>query len=517
MSTLDQEQSKTRIGERQPDPAPDPGALPAWGVEDLPAPQQLGLRTMMRAIGPGIIMLGGSIGTGEWLLGPAVTARFQGQMLWLATIAILLQSFLNIECIRYALYTGEPVFTGYLRTKPGPRFWSIVYLICDLGMFLPAFAANIAALLLAAWLGYGSKPEDKMAVMWIGIGISLLCFVLMLFGGKIYNGLQASMTAMVIAILTYLVIIDIFLVPMETWLLLLRGFFWPFKEGFQLAVPPGLKLGDWAMIAGFAAYAGAGGLSNATFSNYARDKGWGMGSRVGAIPSAVAGVEIELSPLGKIFLTTQQNMARWAGWWRHILFDQYGIWVAGCFLGMMLPAAMTLKFVQPTDKIDGMQVASMQARGIADAFPQHKELFWTLTLLCGFLILWSTQVQVLDHVTRRWTDILWSASGRARTASRGGVQRIYYTIAAFYAFMNCAVLVANTLLGATPLEIAILSSVTGGMALVVSSFHTAYVNHRFLPASIRPPAWRTAGLVLCGLFYLITSSLAVYGQLLKGK
>ena len=38
-----------------------------------------------------------------------------------------------------------------------------------------------------------------------------------------------------------------------------------------------------AMLGAFAGYAGGGGLSNSTYSNFVRDKGWGMGSRVGAI------------------------------------------------------------------------------------------------------------------------------------------------------------------------------------------------------------------------------------------
>ena len=37
----------------------------------------------------------------------------------------------------------------------------------------------------------------------------------------------------------------------------------------------------------FIAIAGSGGLANTLFSNYTRDKGWGMGAHVGAIPSAM--------------------------------------------------------------------------------------------------------------------------------------------------------------------------------------------------------------------------------------
>jgi hypothetical protein len=35
---------------------------------------------------------------------------------------------------------------------------------------------------------------------------------------------------------------------------------------------------DWGMLAAFAAIAGSGGLTNCLLSNYARDKGWGMGA-----------------------------------------------------------------------------------------------------------------------------------------------------------------------------------------------------------------------------------------------
>src|SRR5205823_5491057 len=51
---------------------------------------------------------------------------------------------------------------------------------------------------------------------------------------------------------------------------------------------------DWAMVAAFTAIAGLGSLANTLFSNYCRDKGWGMGAHVGAIPSAVGGRNIAL-------------------------------------------------------------------------------------------------------------------------------------------------------------------------------------------------------------------------------
>lgn len=502
-----------------PEGIPDPGCLPAWSENELPEPAPFGMQTILKAIGPGIIVLGGSIGTGEWLMGPQVTVRFEGQLLWIATLAILLQSVLNCEVIRYALATGEPIFTGYLRTKPGPRFWSFAYLLCDFGIFFPAFAGALAQLLVAAFLGEGKEvgPEHNTLIMGVGVAVSLISFALTLFGGKIYNTMLACMTFKVIWVLGFLLFVDIFLVGPDIWARILQGFFFPFNAN-GLMIPNNLQLSDWATIAGFAAFAGAGGLSNATFGNYAREKGWGMGAHVGCIPSAVGGAAMELSPLGTVFRPTAEAMRRWKAWWTHIHFDQYAVWVVGCFAGVMLPAAMSLRVLRPED-IGGakaMQVASIQAQGIANTFPDHRMLFWYLTLFTGFLIIWFTLVQALDHTTRRWTDILWTSSLKARDACGGaGVKRIYYSIAFAYALINCGVLIANTVIGATPFAIVLLTAVTQGFATGVSALHTLYVNRRFLPKALHAPLWREAGLVLCAVFYFIMTSLASYGQIVK--
>ena len=500
------------------DKLPDPGHLPAWSVGEMPAPAPFTWKTVAAAIGPGIIMLGGSIGTGEWLMGPAVTVKFQGQMLWIATLAIILQSMLNCEVVRYALATGEPIFTGYLRSKPGPRFWSIIYLMCDFGIFFPAFAGALAQLLVAAYLGEGNPvtKEHNTAIMLVGVSVALISFALTLFGGKIYNTMLACMTFKVIWVLVFLLFVDIILVSPEQWMRLVRGFFFPF-DGNGLMIPKGLRLDVFAVIAGFAAFAGAGGLSNATMSNYAREKGWGMGAHVGCIPSAVGGAAVELSPLGTIFRITPEAMRRWKMWWQHIHFDQYVVWVIGCFAGVIFPAAMSLGVLSmgPDGKIDQMQIASMQAQGIADAvggrWPGLRMLFWYLTLFTGFLIIWFTLLQALDHTTRRWTDILWTSSSKARDAAGGaGVKKIYYGIAFAYAIINCVVLIANTFVGSTPLQIVLLTAVSQGFATGVTALHTLYVNRRFLPKPLHAPIWREVGLVLCALFYFSMTTLAVY-------
>src|SRR5215475_15858385 len=103
--------------------AVEAGKLEPWGVADMPAPPRFGVRNALGVAGAGAIILGISIGSGEWLIGPAVTAQFTAALLWVATVSILLQSVFNEEVSRYTLYTGEPIMGGFMRMKPGPVFW----------------------------------------------------------------------------------------------------------------------------------------------------------------------------------------------------------------------------------------------------------------------------------------------------------------------------------------------------------------------------------------------------------
>ena len=98
------------------------GGLPAWTVGELPKPPKLGWRSWAALIGPGVLIAGSSIGSGEWLAGPGVTAQYGGTLLWVATLSIVGQVFCNLEFMRYALYCGEPILVGGF----GVTFLSVV-------------------------------------------------------------------------------------------------------------------------------------------------------------------------------------------------------------------------------------------------------------------------------------------------------------------------------------------------------------------------------------------------------
>jgi hypothetical protein len=234
---------------------PDGGHLPAWDRSDLPEPKPFGFRNLAALIGPGIVVMGGMVAQGEWLLGPKVTAQHGAAVLWIATLSTGLQVFLNTGCARYALYTGEPVFSGCLRCRPGPKFRLPMYAILDIGSIWPAAVFAAATALAAAVLGRLPGPEDRQVVIHCGYLSLLICVLWVIWGGKIYNAMQLLMTIKVFVVLGFLIVDGVVWVPWHIWWDVFSG--WS-KFGVLPADLQGNPI-DWALLAGFAAYASAAG------------------------------------------------------------------------------------------------------------------------------------------------------------------------------------------------------------------------------------------------------------------
>src|ERR687894_467383 len=111
-------ETKSELEAERPPAGESASGLPPWGRDDLPEPLPFGLRNLFKTIGPGAILLATSIGGGEWLVGPATSVQYGVGLFWIATVAILLQLVFNLEAIRYTLYTGEPIYSGFMRLKP---------------------------------------------------------------------------------------------------------------------------------------------------------------------------------------------------------------------------------------------------------------------------------------------------------------------------------------------------------------------------------------------------------------
>jgi hypothetical protein len=462
----------------------DRGSLPDWGEAELPEPPPFTARNAFRTVGPGVIGLGVAIGSGEWLLGPSVIVSHGPELLWITTSAVLLQVVLNLEMGRYTLYTGEPILTGFMRTRPGAAFWGWTYgALSFLQYGWPGWALASATATAALLLGRVPGEGDAGLVVTLGYATFAACFLIVLLSKKIERSLERAMWAMLCWIFAYLLVVDVSSVSAANWGRTLQGFTTVGR------IPEGV---DWAILGAFAAYSGLGGIGNAFLTNWMRDKGMGMGSTVGFITGAFA-VKLELAPHGNVFDVNEQSLGTWRRWWKYLNVDQWGVFACGSILGMLLTALLTVQFVPAGASISGWGVASIQASAIAD---QLGPLFWYLTVICGFWILFSTQLGVVDGLPRGITDMLWSAAPAVRRWRGGDVRLVYFTVLIAFAVWGC---IALNL--AQPLTLIVIGANIGAVNFVIESIHTLVVNRTLLPKPLRPPLWREALLVLCALFY----------------
>jgi hypothetical protein len=459
------------------------GALPPWNVADLPAPPPFGLRGTLAVIGPGAVLAATSIGGGEWLVGPAVAVKYSASIFLVATLAIALQVLFNLEAIRYTLYTGEPIYGGIMRLRPGSRFWAGFYTVIGfLQLGWPALAGGAATALFGAWMGRMPGAPDQAVLAWIASALIVGVVLILSFGGTIERMLEYFAWTMLVVVFLFLVVVNVAFVPASRWWQTFTGFF-----SFSGLLAPI----DWSLIGALAATAGSGGLGNLTLTNWVRDKGFGMGATVGAIPSAVGGHAIQLSHVGTVFPTTTENLRRWREWMRYVQIDQ--IWLSGtfCFAGMFLNVNLATALIPHGTDLQGLGAGAYQAEYLSRIWPG----FWFLTLFNGFWILFKTQLGNTDILVRTIADCAWMSSARAREW-RFGIRAIYYGILIVFSIWGMIVIRS-----ASPFQLFKILANMAGIVLLIAGVQVFIVNRRFLPRAVRPPMWREAGLLACSAFY----------------
>jgi hypothetical protein len=539
-------------------PYPGVPAMPRWEVGELPDAPVFEWKKLGAFIGPAIVMAAAAIGGGEWLTGPMNTAKYGAAMFWLATLSILGQVFYNVEICRYTLYTGEPIFTGKFRVPPSPLFWLTAYLVLDFGSILPYLASNAAIPLGGIILQRMPDPKsteigitllgvamtDSTFLKLLGVIIFVGVFIPLLVGGKIYNSMKALMTFKLFVVLGFLLVLAAGYSSWSTWKEIGTGFV---QFGNLPVVPEGdenangirdagepehgpnvdnfftawfhgrtmrpLDLSLLGFLAAMAAISGNGGLTNTPTSNYTRDQGWGMGAHVGAIPSIVGGHEITLSHVGQVFDVNEKTLPRWKRWLWHIKREQFFLWMPACFIGLALPSLLSLLFIpKGTVVADKWLAASMTAKGVQDAVAGSwglttGQVFWYLTLFCGFLVLSTSMASTADGVLRRWVDVFWTGSPRLRKWDTKDIGKLYFGVLCVYVVLGIVMLV-----GLKGDALLVLSTMMYNYALGFSCFHTLVVNHTLMPRPLRPGFVPTTALVLAGIFFLTIAGITTYAE-----
>lgn len=100
---------------------------PVPNVEDGSQPPPRALGATLRRIGPGLVLAGAIVGSGELVATTSVGAQAGFWLLWLILLGCILKVFTQIEFGRYAITWGRTTLDA-LDTLPGPR-WRVNWLV----------------------------------------------------------------------------------------------------------------------------------------------------------------------------------------------------------------------------------------------------------------------------------------------------------------------------------------------------------------------------------------------------
>ena len=255
-----------------------------------------------------------------------------------------------------------------------------------------------------------------------------------------------------------------------------------------------------------------------------------MGHHVGAIPSIVGGRGIALSHVGCVFDPSEKSLVRWGRWYWKVARDQLLVWLPACFIGLALPSMLSVEFLRRGTEAGDWNAAVMTAEGVRQhvADPQpgvlayetglstilHGKawgnLFWSLTLLCGFLVLGTTLVSTTDGIIRRWVDVFWTASRRMRAVDPKFIRHVYFTTLIGYGAFVLVMLWLNK-----PAELIKWATLGYNFALGFSCWHTLVINRVLLPRELRPGWFPTACLIVGGIYFWLLGTVTLLDALSK--
>jgi len=203
----------------------DPYALSELTIQ---APPQ-SLWAALRKIGPGIILAGSIIGSGELLLTTALGAQYGFVFLWLVLFSCVIKVFVQIELGRYAISSGKPTLAAF-NELPGLRlgahwlvwwwFFMLMVTVAQLGamaggvgqaldLAFPEVSKDLAEWLATVWPQLSEVITKSPSFPWALL--AAICAVLLLVSGG-YRRIERVTTALVAGV-TLVTVICVGMLP----------------------------------------------------------------------------------------------------------------------------------------------------------------------------------------------------------------------------------------------------------------------------------------------------------------
>ena len=477
-----------------------PVPIPSFKEAALPARK----KSLVKTMGPGIVMAGLAIGSGELIMWPWITSIVGAQLLWAAAIGIFLQLWINIEIGRWSIVTGESPFTGMVRViKTIVYVWVFMIVV---GKFVPGWAreTGIALRDLIFGPGHSSPP-------WVWTAIVFAAVAAILFGPKvIYEAVERSIMFLIVVIVVGLIYVVWEIGSMDLFMAMWDGvtniFDFP-----DFPVPVFADDGSirdelsFSRFFGAVVFAGAGGLGNLYYAYYLREKGIGMGARMPTLMSAAHKHETKEMDTGFLYPETEENQKRFRDWFRYVVTDQVlFFWLLGSFT-MFLFIFGALAVLHPIGLVPDRGSLVWDLASILEESMGTSGRY--LFLVVGMAALFSTQLGGVDGGSRIFSDLL-------HTNFKFGK---WFKLEQWYLILVSTTMIIGTFsvwffeqYDIAGLDFLFISALIGGFAMALYVPLLLYMNLTHLPKSARPGWINIFFMVIASAMYIGFAGYTIY-------
>lgn len=447
-----------------------------------------------KLLGPSVLLLGLSLGSGEFVLWPYITYRFGFIAFWACMVGVTTQYFINMEIERWTLATGETAITGFCRLWKG---WAGVFLVANIVPWMWPGWASGAGTLLTWEIGGGETARTMYSIVsLLAIGGALT------LGPVVYNTVERMQKLLVAFIFLFMGIIFFLVVDMTHVGDMVEGLthFGTIPEGMELP-----------LLLGALAFAGAGGTMNLAQSNYIREKGYAMGRFAGRLTSPLTGRTEVVADIGSHFEHNEGNLRRWRDWWRLADREHLLNFYLLSVISLMMLSLIAYSTARGTpDLAEGFAFIKAEGEFIGARYGgwmQHA-FHWM-----GIAILLTTELGLLDACARISTDIIkvnWLRDSSVWTDSR-----LYYTLLWGQIAIGCAIMLLGLIIPglSQPLVLFVLSaSLNGGVMLIYSAL-LLWLNNRVLGGTLRMRPIRFLAMIWACAFFGYFTIITLKNQL----
>ncbi|MCQ5337692.1 MAG: Nramp family divalent metal transporter, partial [Candidatus Methanomethylicia archaeon] len=333
--------------------------------------------SIRKILGPGLILAALGVGMGETFMWPRLVIVFGPEIRWIATVGLIIQTFVTAEIARWTYFTGESIFAAGRRIHP-----------------IIMWYFYIIAILVYIWPGHVVTGSGALGLLlgtdWVPIAIAsiiAIAVILVLAPYQIYKTVKTILVIAIAIMVGVSFIVAVLVGSPSHWAGALYGTvafgYWTDLMSSKTWLP---------LIVGAMAFIGPSGMQQMWYTLWAREENAGMGAFMPKITGLIFGKEEAWREAGFYFdVNSDEEIAKWKRWRRLNIYDAIISFALITYFTTLFFTVLSMKAAELSPAaLSAIKAGSTLTaiKAIASAFTYISPVLYPLWFIVMFLVGW---------------------------------------------------------------------------------------------------------------------------------